>query len=225
MANGKTTNWAAIWISAGVVVLLVVVGGLVVWMNNQASAPASSPGSAVVDEETGAIAVGEGENVIDEYVDFMCPICGEYNELYGETVHDLVEEGRVTLNLHPISILDRYSQGTEYSTRSAAAAYCVADANPEAVYPFFQELFDNQPEEGSTGLSDDELSGFASDAGAPDAAECIASDEYHDYVTQITEETPVQPGAQGIGTPTVLLNGEFVSLTGDPQADIVAQLK
>lgn len=226
MANGSgRTNWVAIWISAAVVVAVVVVGGLVVWMNNMATAPAASPGSAVVDESTGAIAIGDGEDVLDEYVDFMCPICGNYNDTYADTVHDLVEQGEITLNIHPISILDRASQGTQYSTRSAAAAYCVADANPDAVYPFVQLLFENQPQESTPGLTDDELAGYASDAGAPDAADCIAGDEYHDYVSQMTEKTPVQPGAQGIGTPTVMLNGEFVQLTNDPQADIVSKLQ
>ncbi|KQY98546.1 hypothetical protein ASD19_06825 [Microbacterium sp. Root53] len=223
--NTKRTNWLAIWISAAVVVLLVAVGGIAVWMNNQATARAESPGSAVVDTRTGAIAIGEGDDVLDEYVDFMCPICGDFNDIYGETVRDLVAAGELTLNLHPISILDRYSQGTEYSTRAAAATYCVADANPDAVYPFFESLYANQPAEGSTGLTDEQLIGYAADAGAGDAESCIAEGEYRDYVTQITEETPVQPGAQGIGTPTVLLNGEFVALTGDPEADIASRVR
>ena len=41
----------------------------------------------------------------------------------------------------------------------------------------------------------------------------------------MTEKTPVKPGAGGIGTPTVLLNDEFVTLTGDPQADLVTPIK
>lgn len=223
MAAARKLNWLAIWISAAVVVAIAVIAVLVVQMNRQAVSLAESPASAVVDEETGAITFGDGANVLEEYMDFMCPHCGEYQEVYGETVAELVADGDVTLRLHPISILDRQSTN-EYSTRSASAAYCVAEANPDAVYPFFDELLRDQPTT-ADGLSDDELADVADQAGAPEAADCIAAGEYMDFVTKMTPETPVAPGAQGIGTPTVLLNGEFVTLTGDPQADIVSQLQ
>lgn len=225
MAAARKTNWLAIWISAAVVVAIAVIAVLVVQMNRQALAGAESPASAVVDEATGAITFGDGENVVEEYIDLFCPVCQRYHEGYSETVSGLVADGEVTLKVHPISILDRYSQGTEYSTRSASAVYCVADDNPDAVYPFIDLLYRNQPAEGSTGLTDDELADYASQAGAGGAADCIAAGEYKDYVTKMTPETPVAPNAQGIGTPTVLLNDEFVSLSGDPQADIVDQLQ
>lgn len=225
MAAARKTNWVAIWISAAVVVAIAVIAVLVVQMNRQAVSLAESPASAVVDEETGAIALGDGPNVLEEYLDFMCPFCEEYHETYGEEVAQLVEDGEVTLNVHPISILDRYSNGTQYSTRAASAVYCVAEANPDAVYPFIDALFRDQPREGSDGLTDDHLAGLASEAGVEDAASCIAEGEYMDYVTRMTLETPVAPGATDIGTPTILLNDEFVSLTWDPQADIVSKLQ
>lgn len=223
MAAARKTNWLAIWISVGVVAAIAVIAVLVVQMNRQAVALAESPASAVVDESTGAITIGEGDNVLVEYVDFMCSHCGEYQDVYGDTVHELVADGQIALELHPISILDR-SSTTQYSTRSAGAAYCVAEANPDAVYPFIDELLRDQPRS-AEGYSDDELIDLAGRAGAGDAADCISSGEYTDFVTKMTPETPVAPGAQGIGTPTVLLNDEFVKLSGDPQADIVDQLK
>ncbi|WP_261167080.1 thioredoxin domain-containing protein [Microbacterium sp. Marseille-Q6965] len=225
MAAARKTNWVAIWISAAVVVAIAVIAVLVVQMNRQAVALAESPASAVVDEETGAITLGDGPNVLEEYLDFMCPYCHEYHETYGEDVAELVEEGEVTLNVHPIAILDSQSNGTQFSTRAAGAVYCVAEANPDAVYPFIDALFRDQPREGTEGLSDDQIAGLASEAGAGDAASCIADGEYMDYVTKMTPETPVAPGASGISTPTILLNDEFVSLTWDPQADIIDKLQ
>ncbi|MEL5992330.1 DsbA family protein [Microbacterium phosphatis] len=223
--TGKT-NWLAIWISAAVVVALVAVGIVVVWMNNQATGPGTAPKADFVNAETGAISIGDNkDNVLDEYVDFMCPICGQYFDAYGETVQGLVDDGSLTLNLHPISILDRYSQGTKYSTRAANAMYCVADESKDAVVPFLELLFANQPEEQSEGLPDEQLITMAGAAGAEGAEACITDGTYKRFVTSITEKTPIQPGQQGIGTPTVVLNGEFVTLSGDPQADIVDQLK
>ncbi|MTE23511.1 thioredoxin domain-containing protein [Microbacterium sp. ZXX196] len=223
-AAGKKSNGFAIVISVIVVVAVVVVGGLVVWMNNAASAPAEAPAAGIINEDTGAIAIGDGDQTVDEYVDLMCPYCSQAFEAYSDTVTELVESGEITLNIHPISILDNASQGTQFSTRAASAAYCVAEDNGDAVYPFFDLMYRNQPAESTEGLTDDEIAGYAADAGAEGAADCIANGEYMDYVTQMTQETPIQEGASGISTPTVAVNGELIAVTMDPQTDIVANL-
>ncbi len=227
-AGARKVNWFAIWTSVAVVVALVVVAGVVVWMNAMSGpkgdTPDATPSSAIVDVDTGAIAVGTGPNELATYIDFMCPICGQFEELYGPTIEALIQDEAITLNIHPISILDRASQGTQFSTRSAAAMYCVADADPDNVLPFMNAMFANQPSEGSRGLSDSDILGIASAAGVSGIDDCVNEGRYMKYVTAMTEETPVAPGNAGIGTPTVLLNGEFVSLTGDPEADLVAPL-
>ena len=224
MAERKM-NWFAIWISVGVVVVLLVIAGLVVWGNSQATSPGEAPEASNINADTGAIAVGDGPDQLATYVDSMCPVCGQFEELYGETIEGLVDDGSITLNLHPISILDRASQGTEFSTRSANAMYCVAVADADAVLPFNQAMYANQPEEGTAGLTDEQILEIASGAGVTGIDDCVTDQRYSKYVTAITEETPVQPGASGIGTPTVLLNDEFVELTGDPQADLVDALQ
>lgn len=224
MSQSKV-NWFAIWISAGVVVALLAVAGLVVWMNSAGDDPGTAPEASNIDASTGAIFVGDGEAELATYVDFMCPICGQFEEIYGETIQSLVDDGTVTLAIHPISILDRFSQGTDFSTRSANAAYCVAVADENASLPFLQAMFANQPEEGTTGLTNDEMLSIASSVGVGGIDACVNDGTYEDYVTSITQETPVMPGQSGIGTPTVTLNGEFVSLTGDPEADLVAPLQ
>jgi protein-disulfide isomerase len=101
-------------------------------VNNAATDPGEPPQGSGIDQETGAVVVGDGEQSMDTYIDFMCPICGQFEEAYGDAILELVDDGTITLNIHPISILDRYSQGTEYSTRAANAMYCVAEADPPA---------------------------------------------------------------------------------------------
>ncbi|MFT2633376.1 DsbA family protein, partial [Escherichia coli] len=49
---------------------------------------------------------------MDTYIDFMCPICNSFEQSYGPTLQQLVDDGKITLNIHPISILDAQSQGT-----------------------------------------------------------------------------------------------------------------
>ena len=223
-AAQRKTNWFAIWVSVGVVVVLVLVGALVVWMNTAAKDPGTLPESGGIDTTTGAIAVGEGANELATYIDFMCPICGDFEASYGEEMLGLVEDGTITLNIHPISILDRYSQGTQYSTRAANAMYCVADSDPTATVAFMQTLFENQPAEQSEGLSDQELIDFAKGVTDADVASCITDGTYKDFVAAMTEKTPIQPGASGIGTPTIAVNGKVISNSTIPAPGSLATL-
>jgi protein-disulfide isomerase len=220
---GKRTNWFAIWVSVAVVAVVVVAGVAVVLINNAASDPGPAPEAAIVNSETGAISVGDGPDVVATYIDFMCPICNQFEGVYAETLNDLVADGSITLEYHPVAILDRASQGTEYSTRSANALYCVAVTSPEAVTPFVSAMYAQQPDEGTPGLTDDEIIAIAKDAGAGDIASCVTDREYGGFVTAQTKTLPRD--AQGnAGTPTVTFNGERIDLTGDPQVDIIDRL-
>lgn len=225
-AEARKTNWFAIWVSVAVVAVLVIVGGLVVWMNNSASTPAPvvTPDAAVIDADTGAIVVGDGANTLDTYIDFMCPVCNQFEQVYGEAIIGLVEDGTITHNIHPISILDRLSQGTEYSTRAANAMYCVAAADGAAAVPFMQAMFANQPAEGSTGLTNEQILEVASVAGVTGIDACVNDGEYAGFVTAMTEKTPIAPGASGIGTPTVAVNGEVIANSTLPEPANLASL-
>ncbi len=207
MAAAKSnTNWFAIGVSAAVVVVLVALGAVVVMLNNQATAPGVAPESAIVNQETGAISFGDGKDEVDTYVDFMCPICGDFESQYGEQLQTAAANGDITLNIHPVSILDRYSQNTKFSTRAAGAMYCVAAEAPDAALDYFNLLFQSQPQENSPGLSDDELAALAEQAGAGAAAECIADGTYMGFVGDQTEKHEIQ------GTPTVEVNGKRLDL-------------
>jgi protein-disulfide isomerase len=218
-------NWFAIGTSIAVVVALIVVAGIVIWSNQSATSPGEAPKAASVNSETGAITVGEGSNTLDTYIDFMCPICNQFEQIYGETIQGLVDDGSITLNIHPIAILDRYSQGTQYSTRAANAMYCVAVADGAASVPFLQAMYQNQPEEQSTGLTNDQILQIAKSVGVTGIDSCVNNGDYAKFVGAMTEKTPVQEGAGGIATPTVVLNGQILKLSGDPQADLVAPLQ
>src|SRR4051812_26252453 len=113
----RKVNWFAIWVSIGVVVALVVVAAIVVVLNNQATGggtgPGETPKASNINSDTGAILVGTGDSTMDTYIDFMCPICNQFEQAYGESIQGLVDDGTITLGIHPIAILDDKSQGTE----------------------------------------------------------------------------------------------------------------
>jgi protein-disulfide isomerase len=226
MAAPRKTNWFAIWVSVAVVAVLVGVAALVVWMNNTATdpGPTTAPVASSINVETGAIEVGDGDQTMDTYIDFMCPICNQFEQAYGEAISALVDDGTITLNIHPISILDRQSQGTEFSTRAANAMYCVAAADGAASVPFMQAMFANQPDEGTPGLTDEQILEVASSVGVTGIDDCVNDGEYSAYVTTMTDKTPVAPGAAGIGTPTIAINGEVIANSTLPEPANLASL-
>lgn len=225
----KSTNWFAIGITAAVVVVVLIIGGVVFFANSQATSPGTLPQSSAVDTETGAISVGSGEKTVDTYVDFMCPVCNSFEQAYGPTLQQLADDNTITLKIHPIAILDRLSQGTQYSTRAANAAYCVAVDDAANIPAFVKAMYAQQPKENTSGLDDAALASIATTAGASDAiTSCISDGTYAKFVTAMTQKTPVQPGQSSVATPTIAVNGTVLSnqndLSGDPQKDIVDRL-
>ncbi len=160
------------------------------------------------------------------YVDYLCPACGEFEATNGEQIRTWVETGAATIEVHPIAILTSRSAGTQYSLRAANAAACVADTAPDGFYAFHEALFADQPEENSTGLSDDELkalvasSGVQTDVGAIDA--CIDDGTFSPWVKSATDRAlagpiPNSDLAAVSGTPTVLVDGkQYVGSLSDP---------
>lgn len=151
------------------------------------------------------------------FVDYLCPICGEFEKANGEVLDGLVSSGAATLEIHPIAFLDNRSQGTKYSTRATNAAACVANFTPDAFYTFHGLLFDNQPAENTPGLDDATIISLANQAGAnAQVADCIDGGDFSDWVG--AETTRAMSGVLAInnldpsftsvtGTPTVLING------------------
>ncbi|MDR6690131.1 protein-disulfide isomerase [Microbacterium sp. 1154] len=228
-AARKTTNWFAIGVTAAALVVVLIVGGVVWFANSQATSPGTLPQASAIDTETGAISVGTGEKTVDTYIDFMCPVCNSFEQAYGPTLQQLVDDSTITLKIHPIAILDRLSQGTQYSTRAANAAYCVAVDNAANIPAFVKALYAQQPKENTAGLDDATLASIATSAGASDAvSSCITSGTYTKFVTAMTQKTPLQPNATSVATPTIAVNGTVLQnqtdLSGDPQKDIVARL-
>ena len=231
---------------AVVVIAVIAVVGTLVW---QSSRPAPAPVGMVSGtvafgpgEDEGLQAVlpeGEDENadvsalptpadagaqdgaaVVKVYLDFQCPGCQAFEDTNAETLKRLAEEGSIVLEYEPVAILDRYSSGNEYSTRTANMIACVADSGQHAVLPdLFADLFAQQPEEGGEGRSDEELMAVAEGAGVDlDAAvtvddeeiatvrDCMTGMGFDRYVERTTQDALGDEGLEG--TPYVKVNGD-----------------
>lgn len=223
-APQRSTNWFAIWISVAVVVVLIALAGVIVFLNHRSSSDGATPDGDIVDVETGAIAIGDGPTEVAVWFDFSCPHCQDFEDVYGPEIQDMVDAGDISLYLQPVALAGlNAASGTEFSERSGGALYCVAGTGADAALSFFQQLFALKPT--GPGLTDEELSSLAADAGAPDAAACIAEGTYRGFVVDQAAEIPENPERGGAGTPTLTVDGEYVTITGDVDADIRSRLR
>lgn len=203
------------WI-AGITVIALIIG-ITVWSVTNArssNTAGGAPGALVTPTratDAGALRFGKDDAkvTVAVYADFMCPYCGQFERANGASLDAAAEAGTIVLDIHPMSFLDAQSGGAEYSTRAANAFVTIAEADPAAALRFNQLLFANQPGEGTSGLSDDQLAAFATQAGA--SSEVIASFAKRTFVPWITQITQQAFDSGVKGTPTVKLNGQVYS--------------
>lgn len=147
---------------------------------------------------------------VDVYLDYQCPVCRLYEQQVGPTLDSLAGSGSIRVIYHPLAFLDT-AASDKYSTRASSAAGCAAE---HRVFPQFTKLlFENQPPEGGTGLSDGRLTELGRQAGAPDGfGACVAGRNYASWTAGLTE----QASKDGVtAPPTVLVHGKKIDNTSD----------
>jgi protein-disulfide isomerase len=160
------------------------------------NAPAGTPADG------GGIALGDGPVRVDTYIDFLCPFCRMFEEQNGKALDELSDGGYITLVYHPLGFLDRLST-TRYSTRAAAASGCASDEGGFRQYLY--TLYDNQPPEGSAGLSDEELIQLGLQTGLDERfGRCVLNGVYIPWAEYETAMA-IQRGVSG--TPSVYVDG------------------
>jgi len=188
------------------VALLAIVGVIVAVVISSRNAPVANNGGAATGDYTLVVGEADAPVTISIYQDYMCPFCGMFERANRDDMATMVSDGTAKVEFHMMNFLDPQSQGTRFSTRSANALVAVAKAEPENVMAFNAALYDNQPEEGSAGLSDAEIADLARQAGVSnEVVATFASLANEDFVNQ-SNTAAFAAGVQS--TPTVKLNGE-----------------
>ncbi|WP_233205856.1 thioredoxin domain-containing protein [Cryobacterium sp. Y82] len=172
-------------------------------------------------DTTGAVAN------IRVYVDYLCPLCGDFEDANNDQIAQWVESGAATVEIHPVAILTSKSAGTKYSLRAANAAACVANYSPDDFFAFSSALFVDQPKETSPGRSNDEIKAVVRESGVSTALaninSCIEDGTYESWVTAATNRAldgPIPNSSMEsiIGTPTILVNGKpYTGSLEDPK--------
>lgn len=202
---------ALIQAGVGVVAIAIVIAIVVVVLQRRDSSDSAASGATPPGlTSDGGIVFGTGPVKLSAIEDFQCPICQNFESTSGDLLKSYRDGSDVSVEYRPIAFLDR-SSSTEYSSRALNASMCVLAAKgKDAWLTMHQELYDNQPEEGTAGLPDSDLVDFASKAGATgsDVKSCIDDRRYGSWVKSQTSGIMGHDGVNG--TPTVSVNGTVV---------------
>lgn len=172
--------------------------------NSLPPAPTTSP-TAVTDlAGLGIAATPKGQPAqVVIYVDFICPVCNTFEKANETVLKTLADQGVITYEYRPLGFLDRQST-TNYSSRAAAAAAAVANSNPDKYLSFVSKLFQNQPQEGGAGLSNDQLKQYATDLGV-NIDSAVDDRTYRPSIAYTSQQVQVH----GIvATPTIFVDGQ-----------------
>jgi protein-disulfide isomerase len=194
-----------------VLAVVLVTGYLVQSSRDTAGAAATAPTGAVAGY---AVPAGRSSAPVKVavYEDFLCPFCGEFESAGRTAFAKDIAAGKVQFQYHVLTFLDDRTS-TEYSSRAANALAVVLDTSgPKVAKRFHDLLFENQPAEGSAGLTDARLVDYAVQAGATRSAVSagISDRTFEQWVANVGDRA----SKDGVSsTPTVRIDGRTVGFT------------
>ena len=210
------------------VIAAIVIIGVAVQASRDTTGQSATPPSGVSDTFGVPWGAAGAPVTVTVYEDFMCPFCGQFEAASSDMLQQYVDSGDARVDYRVLSFLDRFSNGTEYSTRATNALGVVLDTSgPDVAKKFHDLLYENQPAENSDGLSDEQIIDLAVQAGAEESAVKgpIESGKFEQWVQNATDDA----SKEGVNsTPTVLVDGTKIEtqtieqLVADTEAAIKA---
>ena len=202
-------------------VVLAVVLGVGVWVQSGRDTTGDTPDAVPsgASEDYG-IVVGDADAplTLTIYEDLQCPICGNLEAAVGDRLNEAIDAGEVKVEYRMVSFLDDRSEN-DYSSRALNALLATLDtAGVDAFKTLHDDLYADQPAEGTAGPEDDELIEAAVAAGASEdeVRPLIEDKAYEQWITNATDAM----SRNGVtGTPTVFVDGERAD--GDPTAAVL----
>lgn len=169
------------------------------------------------------------------YVDYRCPHCMMFEQTNGALLQSAVESGDTTVEIVPLSFLDRASEGSYYSSRAAGAMACVVDSQPEGAWRAHQALLLPEVQPGAgPGLTNAQLVAVVDAAVggiSPSTRDCIESERFVTFAQALNKWVFANPvpnasdqDARLTGTPSVFVNGVFYDGPTDDSAAFEAFL-
>lgn len=150
-------------IGVGAAVLVVVLIGVFVAVLFQNQAHTVTASSATPPNATGSkdgIIVNPGKAtagapVVELFFDYQCPVCKQFEGLYGASLKSLAASGAIELHYRNMTFLDN-NFNNDASLRAGIGAACSDFAGKYSAY--HDEIYANQPTKEGDGYTDEMLS-------------------------------------------------------------------
>ena len=81
-----------------------------------------APGARINVTGDGKADVPDGVTHVEVYSDYMCPNCGQFEQLNSDTLDGMVQDGTIVYEYHLVSILDRAVTTTKGLVRATVPA-------------------------------------------------------------------------------------------------------
>jgi protein-disulfide isomerase len=225
------------WIILGIVVVVLLAGGVIGGVLYQQHSNAVATQGAIpvahangtypttIDRSKALVTVGKdsAKVTVDAYEDFLCPICGKFEQTYFPGIEKHLAAGDVKIRYHLINLLDSSSVPPGYSMLAANTALAVATVAPDKFLDFHYSLYQKQPQENGPGWTQDQLSNLANRLGVSGAQfdDLVKNKAYDNQIQQNLTTAEKDPalvqdngdGTKGFGTPTVVVGGKVVDLS------------
>jgi protein-disulfide isomerase len=198
--------------STVLIVAVLVIAGIAIAAREGIQAhrgPLVRPAHALGPNQGELIGKPSAPVLVEEYGDFQCPACANFQSAVGPTVRQLVDQGRIRFVFHEQPILGRES------VLAANAATCAGDQ--AKFWPYHDLLYTEQAPENSGALTQDRLIqlGTRVGTGGTAFARCVRDGTYEPWLRQVTNQGSVR----GVNaTPTFYVNGKQVDPIATPQA-------
>ena len=201
---------------AGVILVVALVAGLVYAWQSSTSGSAPVPATYQASRQGTVVTAGapNAPVTVAVYEDFLCPACQQLERSYGGEITTALNQGKIKVQYHLLAILDDRSSPAGYSSRAGSAGLCAADAG---IWPAFHEqMFADQPAEGSAGRSTQDLVALGTRLGARGGfASCVTGNGQAGAIVKATDaaaaDPVVAPGGR-LATPTVVIGGKQVDV-------------
>ena len=218
-AQAKQKRLARI-IGVGAAVLVVVLIGVFVAVVIQNQAHTATTSSATPPNATAAkdaIIVNPGKAaagapVVELFFDYQCPVCKQFEGIYGASLKSLADSGAIELHYRNMTFLDN-NLNNDASLRAGMGAACSDFAGKYSAY--HDQLYANQPAREGDGYADEMLRATIPAAVGISGADLTSFQScYDDQTTKAfvngTNEAASKAGVNA--TPTFHVNGKDVPL-------------
>jgi protein-disulfide isomerase len=195
----RRPSWQ-LWTGIVVLIAAVVAGVAIQSSRSSSSGAVVTPAHALGPNGGDQRGKASAPVLVEEYGDFQCPHCADFQRNVGPTIDKLVNAGTIRFVYHPIAFI-----GPE-STAAANAAEAAGDQGK--FWPYLDQLFAQQGPENSGTFSTSKLLSIGRQVGVSDQRFTTAVDNgtYNAWVAKSTDDA----SRRGVNqTPTVFVDGQM----------------